>query len=77
MPTEPTLGLRGFLRALIAEGPSRLVWVILVQAVAGLGQAVGILLLVPLLGAVGVTARSSTTSGSCRRCSWCWPSTLG
>jgi ATP-binding cassette subfamily C protein len=48
--------LRGFLGALVAEGRSKLAWVIVIQAAAGLGQAVGILLLVPLLGAVGVTS---------------------
>jgi ATP-binding cassette subfamily C protein len=54
-------GLRGFLGALISAGPGRLVWVILVQAGAGLGQAVGVLLLVPLLGAVGVRASNSVS----------------
>ncbi len=52
------LGLRGFLGALVRERPRRLAWVIAVQAAAGLGQAVGILLLVPLLGAVGVGVSS-------------------
>jgi ATP-binding cassette subfamily C protein len=41
---------------LARAGPWRLAWVIAVQAAAGLGQAAGVLLLVPLLGAVGVHA---------------------
>jgi ATP-binding cassette, subfamily C, bacterial len=56
--SPPGLGLRGFLRAFVAEGPWRLAWVIAVQVVAGLGQAASLLLLVPLLGAVGVEASS-------------------
>ncbi len=51
-------GLRGFLGALIATGPWRLAWVIAVQVAAGLGQAAGVLLLVPLLAAVGVRSSS-------------------
>jgi ATP-binding cassette subfamily C protein len=50
------LGFRGFINALIHERPRRLAWVITVQVATGLSQAVGVLLLVPLLGAVGVTS---------------------
>jgi ATP-binding cassette, subfamily C, bacterial len=56
-PFSPS-GLRGFVGALVSAGPGRLAWVIAVQAAAGLGQAVGVLLLVPLLGALGVGASS-------------------
>jgi ATP-binding cassette, subfamily C, bacterial len=47
-------GFRGFLGALASERTGRFVSVILVQALAGIGQAIGVLLLIPLLGAVGV-----------------------
>jgi ATP-binding cassette, subfamily C, bacterial len=50
----PGSGLRGFIAALTGERRGLLAWVIAVQAVAGLLQAFGVLLLVPLLGAVGV-----------------------
>lgn len=57
LPSAP-LGFRDFLGALARERPGRLVWLITVQAAAGLGQAAGVLLLVVLLGAVGVSASS-------------------
>jgi ATP-binding cassette subfamily C protein len=56
-PAAP-LGFRGFIRVLVRERPGRLALVIGAQAAAGLGQAVGVLLLVPLLGAVGVGGKS-------------------
>ena len=49
-----TPGFRGFARALMREHPVRLALVIGTLAAAGLGQAGAVLLLVPLLGAVGV-----------------------
>lgn len=48
------LGLRGFTASLTRERRGLLAWVIAVQAAAGLLQAFAVLLLVPLLGAVGV-----------------------
>lgn len=48
-------GVRGFVGSLVGERPRRLAWVLTVQSLAGLGQALGVLLLVPLLGAVGIT----------------------
>ncbi len=54
MTADPALGLRGFLRALVRVRPLRLAWVVAVQVAAGLGQAIGVLLLIPLLSAVGV-----------------------
>jgi ATP-binding cassette subfamily C protein len=52
-------GLSGFVDALVRERPRRLAWVIVVQAAAGLLQATGVLLLVPLLGSVGVGSSGS------------------
>ncbi len=49
------IGFRAFVDALIHERPRRLALVIALEIGAGLGQAIGVLLLVPLLGAVGVT----------------------
>jgi ATP-binding cassette subfamily C protein len=54
MTTDPALGLRGFARALIRVRPGRLAWVVAVQVASGLGQAIAVLLLIPLLSAVGV-----------------------
>jgi ATP-binding cassette subfamily C protein len=48
--------LRVFLGALARERPGRLAWVVVLQAISALGQAVGIFLLVLLLGAVGVSS---------------------
>ena len=50
-------GLRGLVRALVGARPGRFTWVVAVQVMAGLGSAAGVLLLVPLLGAVGVRER--------------------
>lgn len=44
----------GLLTALVAEDPRRFAWVTFVQVLAGVGQAINVLLLLPLLGAVGV-----------------------
>ena len=55
------VGLRGFLTVLARSGPWQLARVIAVQAAAGLGQAAGVLLLVPLLGAIGVKASSGVS----------------
>ena len=53
--TSPVdVGLRDFVRALIHESPGGHIRVIAVQVAAGLTGAIGVLLLVPLLGAVGV-----------------------
>lgn len=52
---RPQLGLYGFITALACQRPRRLAGVLAVQVGAALGQAVGVLLLIPLLGAVGVT----------------------
>lgn len=62
-PTPPA-GFGGFVGALVHERPRRLAWVIAVQAAAGLGQALGVLLLVPLLSAVGVSASSGVSRWS-------------
>jgi ATP-binding cassette subfamily C protein len=66
MTADPALGLRGFLRALVRVRPLRLAWVVAVQVAAGIGQAIGVLLLIPLLSAVGVggsTAVSRSVHG--------------
>jgi ATP-binding cassette, subfamily C, bacterial len=66
MTPDPVLGLGGFLRALVRVRPLRLAWVVAVQVAAGLGQAIGVLLLIPLLSAVGVggsTAVSRSVHG--------------
>jgi ATP-binding cassette, subfamily C, bacterial len=65
MSPPARLGLRGFLRALVRARPRRLAWVIVVQVGAGLGQAIGVLLLIPLLAAVGVGGSTGVT-GSVR-----------
>jgi ATP-binding cassette, subfamily C, bacterial len=49
--------LRAFSGALVRKRPWRLAWVVIVQAASAFGQVVGILLLVLLLGAVGVSSR--------------------
>lgn len=49
-------GWRGFVGALASERPRQLALLIAVQTLAALGQAIGVVLLVPLLGAVGVHA---------------------
>ncbi len=54
--SSPRVGYRGFLGGLAAEQPLTFSLVIGVQVLAALGQAVGVLLLIPLLGAVGVGA---------------------
>jgi ATP-binding cassette subfamily C protein len=61
-PSAPT-GFRGFVRGLVSERPRQLAWVIAVQVAAALGQAAGVLLLVPLLSAVGVGASDSGVAG--------------
>jgi ATP-binding cassette subfamily C protein len=48
------VGLRGFVGALARERPGRFAWMIGLQAVVGLSQALRVLLLIPLLGAVGI-----------------------
>ncbi len=55
----PSVGFRAFLNALIHERPRRLALVIALELAAGLGQGIGVLLLVPLLGAVGVSSSGS------------------
>jgi ATP-binding cassette subfamily C protein len=52
-------GFRQFVAALVRERPGRFVWVIAVQVVASLGQLAGVLLLIPLLAAVGVGTSSA------------------
>src|ERR1700677_4141881 len=54
-------GFSEFMRSLAGERPWRFTWGIVVQSLAGIGQAIGVLLLIPLLGAVGVGARSGLT----------------
>jgi ATP-binding cassette subfamily C protein len=54
MNVAGSFGLRGYLRELVRVRPRRLAWVVAVQVAAGLGQAVGVLLLIPLLATVGV-----------------------
>lgn len=49
-------GLRSFVAALVDNGRRRLAWVIAVQTAAALGQAISVLLLIPLLGAIGIGA---------------------
>jgi ATP-binding cassette, subfamily C, bacterial len=51
-------GFREFIGTLAGERPRMFTWVIIVQSLAGIGQAIGVLLLIPLLGAVGVGASS-------------------
>lgn len=58
-PDKRIVGFKAFVAAVIRERPRRLALVIAVQIAAGLGQGVSVLLLVPLLGAVGVTASGS------------------
>jgi ATP-binding cassette subfamily C protein len=48
------MGAGGFFSALRRENPGRLLWLTFVQVTAALGQGLAILLLVPLLQAVGV-----------------------
>jgi ATP-binding cassette subfamily C protein len=50
------LGLRAFVGALVRQQPSGLARLVAAQLAAGIAQAIGVLLLVPLLGAVGVGA---------------------
>lgn len=61
-PYGPRVGLRGFVAALTRERRGLLAWVLAVQAVTGLLQALGVLLLVPLLGAVGVGGSKGISS---------------
>jgi ATP-binding cassette subfamily C protein len=56
-----TTDLRDFITALIRERPGRFAWVVAVQVAAGLVQVVGVLLLIPLLGAVGVGSASGVS----------------
>ena len=58
MDRPASLGFRGYAGALLHDRPGRLAWVVAVQAGAGLAQAAGVLLLVPLLSAVGVRTSS-------------------
>lgn len=64
-------GVRGFVGALIGERPGALASVIVAQALTGIGQAVTVLLVVPLLDAVGVGGQSalrrSIRGTTCRR----------
>jgi len=58
--TASPLGrLRPFAAALIAHSPRRLAWVIAIQVAVALTQGIGLLLLVPLLEAAGVSKASS------------------
>lgn len=61
MSAPPTASgrLGPFIRALVADNPRRLVWVIAVEIAAALTQGVGLLLLVPLLEVAGVSRTSS------------------
>jgi ATP-binding cassette subfamily C protein len=49
-------GLRAFVAALVDNGRRRLAWVIAIQTAAALGQAIGVLLLIPLLSEIGIGA---------------------
>jgi ATP-binding cassette, subfamily C, bacterial len=55
-------GFWRFVGALARDRPRRFAWVIGVQVLAGLGQAISVLLLVALLGAVGVGVESGVAS---------------
>ena len=54
-------GGRGFVRAIVRADRRKLVWVTVVQVLASLGQGLGLLLLVPLLGVAGVGELESTS----------------
>lgn len=59
-PPEPKLreSLRAFMGVLFRHQPRRLALIILVQVVSSVCQSIGLLLLIPLLGTVGVGAHS-------------------
>ena len=60
MTAQGSGGGRSFVRAIVRADRRKLAWVTAVQVLASLGQGLGLLLLVPLLGVAGVGQLEST-----------------